>query len=425
MVTLHPAQESLREVIRSGQVGNWKLTENLGRGGQGTTFRAIWSKETSSLTQVALGGHQQHRSVVKLMIPPDPSDYPVPTARFDDFLEHLVGAFVEECMVLDSIRNPYIPDFFQASRQDANAGWPVPWFAVELIEGRSLSAQRKLSGPLDQNQLLELAHDLLSALDALHSAGLIHLDLKPDNVMLEPGKSRLIDFGLATQAYRVQPGISGTPGYFAPEQLDDIVEERDFAPEVDLFKLGVTLAWAAGIDLPDLWGVDPFKDQSALHRSIRNGANLSSLKPAVRHVVAPLLSFDPTRRPTAGAALEQVKDALPTGSSRASTKARSVSPPRPQRTSLTPAAKAPAAASNKAPTPARPVTPAPTPTKGEANVGAKVVVVDRLGLDWAGVVVGSDPKRPGNVLVRHESTRGNENVRSYPLNQVARGAPLK
>ncbi|WP_292836857.1 hypothetical protein [Microbacterium sp.] len=63
--------------------------------------------------------------------------------------------------------------------------------------------------------------------------------------------------------------------------------------------------------------------------------------------------------------------------------------------------------------------------RGTANVGAKVVVVDRLGLDWTGVVVGVDTKRPGNILVKHESTRGAENVRSYPLNQVVRGTPLK
>ncbi|WP_353807667.1 protein kinase domain-containing protein [Agromyces sp. SYSU T00194] len=420
MTSQHPAQESLREVIRSGQAGNWKLTENLGRGGQGTTFRAVWTKEAASLTRIALGGEHQQRSVVKLMIPPDPTDYPIPSAKFEQLLDHLVNEFIAECMVLDSLDNPYIPDFYQASRQSAKAGWAVPWFAVELIEGRSLAAQRKIAGPLDQNQLLELAHDMLSALSALHAAGLVHLDLKPDNVMLEPGKSRLIDFGLATQANRVQPGISGTPGFFTPEQLDQVVEERDFAPEVDLFKLGVTLAWASGIDLPDLWQADPFGPTPTLLTAMKRGAHLGALKPAVREVIAPLLSFEPARRGSAAMALEQVRALLPPGSSRSSAKetggsAKPASRPQPA-----------------SPKPARPraaATPPPKPQRQvggrEANVGARVVVVDRLGLDWAGVVVGADSKRPGNILVRHESTRGNENVRSYPLEQVVRGSPLK
>ncbi len=424
MTARHPAQESLREVIRSGQAGNWKLTENLGRGGQGTTFRAVWTKEAASLTRIALGGEHQQRSVVKLMIPPDPTDYPIPSAKFEQLLDHLVNEFIAECMVLDSLDNPYIPDFYQAGRQSAKAGWAVPWFAVELIEGRSLASQRKIAGPLDQNQLLELAHDMLSALSALHAAGLVHLDLKPDNVMLEPGKSRLIDFGLATQANRVQPGISGTPGFFTPEQLDQVVEERDFAPEVDLFKLGVTLAWASGIDLPDLWQADPFGPPPTLLAAMKRGAHLGALKPAVRQVIAPLLSFEPARRGSAAAALEQVRALLPPGSSRSSaketgegTKPASQSPGRPQPASPKPPRPRPAATPRSE----------PQPQVGgrAANVGARVVVVDRLGLDWAGVVVGADPKRPGNILVRHESTRGNENVRSYPLEQVVRGAPLK
>lgn len=63
--------------------------------------------------------------------------------------------------------------------------------------------------------------------------------------------------------------------------------------------------------------------------------------------------------------------------------------------------------------------------RSQADFGAKVVVIDRLGLDWTEVVVGIDEKRPGNILVKHESTRGNENVRSYPPNQVVRGIPPK
>jgi len=132
-----------------------------------------------------------------------------------------------------------------------------------------------------------------------------------------------------------------------------------------------------------------------------------------------MLAFDPNQRPTAAKALEQVRDLLPTGSAKASGRAGAARPapiPQPAQQSVRAAA-----AGQKPPVPA--ASPAAKAAKGQVNIGAKIVVVDRLGLDWTGIVIGLDEKRPGNILVRHESTRGNENVRSYPLNQVVRGSP--
>lgn len=417
---LHPAQAALQEVIQARRVGNWELTEPLGRGGQGTTWRAIWQKENQSFTQVAVAGGRLNRGVIKLMLPPAPDEVPIPPARFDAWLASEAKGFLFEAMVLSKIDNEYIPGVFEAAMQKTKSGWDVPWFATELISGRSLAEQLGTQGPMDQNQLLDLAHDVLSALAAIHHVGLVHLDLKPDNVMLEPGKARLIDFGLVTKANE-KGRLGGTPGFFTPEQLDDVIEEKDFAPAADIFKLGVTLAIAGGVRLPDLWGTDPFGNDETVRRAMQKGARLSAVKPAVREVIAPMLAFDPRQRPTAAAALKQVRDLLPAGSAKGSGKAgvgvRPVPIPPPAQQS----ARA-AAVGQKPPAPAG--ASAAKAVKGQANVGAKVVVVDRLGLDWSGIVIGLDEKRPGNILVRHESTRGNENVRSYPLNQVVRGTPM-
>ncbi|MBX3116436.1 MAG: protein kinase [Cryobacterium sp.] len=420
MVGLHPAQAALQEVIQSRRVGNWELTEPLGRGGQGTTWRAIWQKESQSLTEVAVAGGSLSRGVIKLMLPPAPDEVPIPPSRFDAWLDNEAKGFLLEAKVLSKIDNEYIPGVFEAAMQKTRAGWNVPWFATELISGRSLTEQLGTQGPMDQNQLLDLAHDILSALAAIHHVGLVHLDLKPDNVMLEPGKARLIDFGLVTKANE-KGRLGGTPGFFTPEQLDDVIEEKDFAPAADVFKLGVTLAIAAGVQLPDLWGTDPFGDDETVRRAMQKGARLSVVKLAVREIIAPMLAFDPRRRPTAAAALKQVRDALPAGSAKGSGKAGFGAGPVPIPSPAQQSARA-AAVGQKRPMPAG--TPAAKPRTGQANVGAKVVVVDRLGLDWTGVVIGLDVRRPGNILVRHESTRGNENVRSYPLNQVIRGTPI-
>lgn len=418
MTSLHPAQASLQEVIQGRQVGNWELTEPLGRGGQGTTWRAIWKRDDHSLTRVAVAGGSLNRSVVKLMLPPAPHEVPIPPARFDDWLEREAKGFLFEAMVLSKVDSPYIPGVYEAATQQTRAGWAVPWFATELISGRSLAEQVGTVGPMDQNQLLDLAHDILSALAAIHHAGLVHLDLKPDNVMLEPGRARLIDFGLVSKANE-RGRFGGTPGFFAPEQLDEVIEERDFAPAADVFKLGVTLAIASGVRLPDLWGVDPFGEDDVVRRAMSKGARLTSLQPVLRDLITPMLAFDPRGRPTAAAALERVRDLLPVGSSKGSSGGqaggRVGSPqPKPPQPAERPAR---AAAASQMPEVGR--------VAGDANVGARVVVVDRLGLDWTGVVVGADTKRPGNIFVKHESTRGVENVRSYPLHQVIRGTPLK
>lgn len=416
MASTHPAQAALQEVIQSRRVGNWELTEPLGRGGQGTTWRAIWQKEEQSFTKVAVAGGRLDRGVIKLMLPPAPDEVPIPSARFDAWLKQQANGFMTEAIALSKVKSDYIPQVFEAAMQPTQAGWAVPWFACELISGRSLGEHLGTQGPMDPNQVLDLAHDVLCALVAVHHIGLVHLDLKPDNVMLEPGRARLIDFGLVSKANELGM-FGGTPGFFTPEQLDEIVEERDFAPAVDIFKLGVTLAIAAGVRLADLWGMHPRSEDAALRAAMKAGPRLSGVKPAVLEVITPMLAFDPKRRPTAGQALTQVRDLLPPGSAKASTRAGGARPapiPPPADRS----ARVAAAAQGRRDPAVKPG------SRGKANVGGKVVVLDSLGLDWTGVVIGLDERRPGNILVRHPSTRGKKDVRSYPLSQVVRGTPI-
>lgn len=419
MPKLHPAQASLREVIQGRQVGNWELTEPLGRGGQGTTWRAIWKKDNQSLTQVAVGGGELNRAVIKLMLPPAPQDVPIPRSHFDSWLDRESREFLNEARALGQINNPYIPGVYEAGLQRGQSGWEVPWFATELISGRSLAEQVGTQGPLDQNQLLDLAHDILSALVAIHGAGLVHLDLKPANIMLEPGKARLIDFGLVTRANE-KGRLGGTPGFFTPEQLDGVLEEKDFAPAADIFKLGVTLAIAAGVRLADLWDEDPFGENENVRLAMSRGPQLSALPTAIKQIISSMLSFDPSQRPSASSSLDLVRNQLPKGSGKANASNNGSAGQ-----SFDKETDSPQQRQGKHNADAKPPEPVVAHIGNRANIGAKVVVVDRLNLDWTGVVVGIDSKRPGNILVKHESIRGNENIRSYPLKQVVRGTPLK
>ena len=92
---------------------------------------------------------------------------------------------------------------------------------MELVEGATL-AERLRCGPLGEGEALDLATRLLVTLRAVHEAGLVHRDVKPNNIVLESdGGVRLVDFGFATPIERVngRRDAAGTPGYAAPEQF--------------------------------------------------------------------------------------------------------------------------------------------------------------------------------------------------------------
>jgi eukaryotic-like serine/threonine-protein kinase len=121
------------------------------------------------------------------------------------------------------------------------------YIAMELIRGQSL-ARRLEAGPLTVKEAIHIAREVLSGLSKAHQAGLIHRDLKPDNIMLtEEGVAKVLDFGLArphvppTADAAASPDptasgvVFGTPRYMSPEQARDLALD----PRSDLFSFGV------------------------------------------------------------------------------------------------------------------------------------------------------------------------------------------
>jgi eukaryotic-like serine/threonine-protein kinase len=117
-----------------------------------------------------------------------------------------------------------------------------PWIVMELIPSRSLAQALHERGPLPERDVAELGLHLLDALTAAHSAGILHRDVKPSNVLLgEGGWVVLTDFGIATlegDATLTQSGVLlGSPAYVAPE----LARGGRAGPESDLWSLGATL----------------------------------------------------------------------------------------------------------------------------------------------------------------------------------------
>lgn len=125
---------------------------------------------------------------------------------------------------------------------DAGAAAP-PFFTMELLEGETLSDRLRRAGPFSTADAWPLIEQILSALEAAHSAGIVHRDLKASNVMLTNGESRAVvmDFGLARdvtpgrdlQTTFASNGVAGTPAYMAPEQLRG--EPATFASDIHAF----------------------------------------------------------------------------------------------------------------------------------------------------------------------------------------------
>ena len=135
-----------------------------------------------------------------------------------------------------------------------------PYLVMQFVPGESLAERLERGEPLDR---AKLARELLQALDHIHRAGILHRDVKPGNVILEPdGTAKLIDFGIAltrdATALTSTGLVLGTERYAAPE----VMEGRPASERSDLYSLGVVLracpgAGPAGFDRLVEWLADP------------------------------------------------------------------------------------------------------------------------------------------------------------------------
>lgn len=120
----------------------------------------------------------------------------------------------------------------------------VPYISMEYVRGLTLRYLLQQAGRLPYSAALRIARQVAMGLDAAHQVGVIHRDIKPDNVIIEQsGNAKLMDFGIARPARRTEPGQTqqgvfiGTPAYASPEQLSGI----DLDARADIYSTGVML----------------------------------------------------------------------------------------------------------------------------------------------------------------------------------------
>ncbi|GGR13553.1 serine/threonine-protein kinase [Streptomyces griseomycini] len=265
--------------------GRYRLEARLGRGGMGVVWRA---------TDQLLG-----RGVAVKELPLDETLSAAEARRQRD-------RTLREARALAQLSHPHI-----IVVHDVVEDGEHPYIVLELIDGGSLADRVAAYGPVDAAEAARIGIDLLGALRAAHTAGVLHRDLKPANVLLENGTGRVVltDFGIArlsgSTTLTETGSFVGSPEYTAPERMSG----ARTGPESDLWSLGALLCTA-------LSGESPFRRDSlggVLHAvvadEIRPPAEAGPILPVVRG----LLERDPARRLDADRAERMLRAFLETG----------------------------------------------------------------------------------------------------------------
>jgi hypothetical protein len=192
---------------------------------------------------------------------------------------------------------------FTAAVVAADPEADVPWLATTYVPAPSLSTLVRSCGALPVPAVRWLAAGCAEALESIHSAGLVHRDLKPSNVLVSPDGPRVIDFGVARAAERIQltvtRGAVGTPAYMAPEQARDT---RQATMASDVFSLGGTMLFAAT-------GHAPYQGETVMDVLVRlatEAPDLSGLPGSLAEIVVACLERDPRKRPSSAAVLKDM-----------------------------------------------------------------------------------------------------------------------
>ncbi|MFB7609489.1 bifunctional serine/threonine-protein kinase/ABC transporter substrate-binding protein [Streptomyces gardneri] len=244
------------------RLGGYRLLRRLGAGGMGVVY---------------LGRSEDGAPAAVKAIRGADADDPGFRARF-----------TREIELASRVDSPWV-----AGLMDADADAPTPWLATVYVPGPSLAEAVTAHGPLPPRTVRVLGAHLADALYAVHTAGFVHRDVKPGNVLLALDGPRLIDFGIARSirgtGLTATGLVIGTPGFLAPEQATG----DGSADAGDVFALGCVLAYAAS-------GRPPFGTGTAdalLYRTVHDEPDLSGVPDGIRERIAPLLDKDRYERP--------------------------------------------------------------------------------------------------------------------------------
>lgn len=208
--------------------------------------------------------------------------------------------FIREMKTLTQVSHPTIIRIHDVNTEG------LIYYTMELLEGESLRSLLEREHHCSLDRALALLEPIASALAHLHERGIVHRDVKPENILMDAeGRPRLTDFGIAflegqTRLTRTS-AYAGTPAYMAPELLHG----EDPTPQADVYAFGLTLYEAIA-------GANPYFSSPAVRKLLEEPPPLTDvapdIAPALARLVAACLERDPSLRPAdGGRLLEQVR----------------------------------------------------------------------------------------------------------------------
>lgn len=203
----------------------------------------------------------------------------------------LTAQLLDEARATASLSHPHIVTLFSAGSYHGH-----PYLALEYLPGDNLR-QRLKAGPLPPLLAIRLGRAVAEALAEAHRGGVIHADLKPENIVVaRDGRARVVDFGLSRWVGGTR-GVAGTPAYMAPERWRGAAPE----PAVDLWSLGVLLQEL-------VTGARPFPDSRLFELATAEGLTPAPVDgpPEIAALIGACLSRAPAARPTAAWVAERL-----------------------------------------------------------------------------------------------------------------------
>jgi serine/threonine protein kinase len=266
-------------LLERQQLGRFKLLQKLGEGGMG----AVWKAEDP------VDGRIVAIKVLRSEL-----------AKNDLALRR----FHREAQMLAEVESPYIANLVELNAEDG-----LHFIVMEFVQGQDVSAYLKSHGRLSEGDAIAMVADVSRALREAHARGVVHRDLKPDNMLLvanpndptAPPRVKLTDFGLAREIQEVEGqqltsagALLGTPRYMSPEQCSGtgVVDARS-----DVYSLGATLfhllAGRAPFEANTVMGIisKQIREPAPLIRTI-----VPELSEAIEQIVAKCLAKLPEAR---------------------------------------------------------------------------------------------------------------------------------
>ena len=284
-------------------VGDHYLVEaEIGRGGMAAVYRAL--------------DLRLNRRVAIKLLPPDLA-----------FNADVKTRFLREAQMAAQLNHPNIVPIYSVDERDG-----VVFFVMALVEGKTLAEHLHDIGRSSFDEVRQVIGDVADALDYAHKKGVVHRDIKPDNIMLDgpTGRTMVTDFGIARAAagdsrLTVTGVAVGTPAYMSPEQA---LGEREVDGRADIYSLGV-------VAYQMLTGEQPFKASNTPAMLVKHVSEVPrpihekrpDVPAPIARAVETALAKDPAARWPSGAAF---RDAI-----RGATTTAAPAPPRVEQLSST------------------------------------------------------------------------------------------